>query len=353
VSHRSASEPEFLPKKNPMTQEPFVSIVTPVYNGEPFLAECIESVLAQDYANWDYIIVNNCSTDGSLAVAEGFARRDPRIRVVTNKTFVNALENHNNAFRQISTRSEYCKVVSADDRLAPQALGKLVRFAVQNPTVGIVGSRQQSKEKIKWQGIPENVTVMSGRDACRLGLLQGVHVFGNPTSVLYRSDLIRRTDSFFPHSEPHADTSACYAYLGDCDFGFVHEVLSIERVHEGQVSSRVRLLGADYSAYLEILIQYGPQYLSESELAARREELLTEYYQMLGSGVLKIKGRDFWEFHQHKLNSLGLRLDKRRVIVEAIRELTAEVRNPMTALRKFRSALAQRKGSRFVKSAVK
>jgi glycosyltransferase involved in cell wall biosynthesis len=328
-----------------MNQEPFVSVVTPVYNGEPFLGECIESVLGQDYTNWEYIIVNNCSTDGSLALAEAYARRDPRIRVVTNKTFVNALENHNNAFRQISALSEYCKVVSADDRLAPQALGKYVRLAVENPTVGIVGARQQSKERVKWQGIPENVSMMSGREACRLGLLQGIHVFGNPTSVLYRSELIRRTDSFFPHSEPHADTSACYASLRECDFGFIHEVLSFERVHEGQVSSRVRLLGADYCAYLEVLIQYGPFYLSEAELASRREELLAEYYRMLGTGVLKMRGRDFWEFHRRKLSRFGLPFDRMRVLIEAVRELIAEVRNPVTAMRKFRSALAQRKGS--------
>jgi glycosyltransferase involved in cell wall biosynthesis len=329
-----------------MIQEPFVSVVTPVYNGEPFLAECIESVLAQDYSNWEYIIVNNCSTDRSLALAEEYARRDPRIRVVTNKVFVNALENHNNAFRQISAQSKYCKVVSADDRLVPQALGKMVRFAERNPTVGIIGSRQQSKEKVKWQGLPEDVNVLSGREACRLGILEGIHVFGNPTSVLYRSDLIRRTTSFFPHSEPHADTSACYAYLGECDFGFIHEVLSVERVHEGQVSSRVRQLGADYYAYLEILIQYGPHYLSEAELAARREDLLANYYQMLGSGVLKLKRREFWEFHRRKLSGMGCPLDRTRVLIEAFHELTAELRNPIIALRKLKVALAERKDSR-------
>ncbi len=244
-----ASSPSLLqkPMKMDLTNEnafpegasPFVSVVTPVFNGEPFLAESIESVLAQDYANWEYIIVNNCSTDRTLEIAMSYARRDGRIRVVTNRDFVNCEENHNNAFRQISARSDYTKVVSADDALLPGALGKMVRFAVGHPTVGIVGSYQQSNDTIKWKGLPENVSVLSGREACRMGLLEGLNVFGNPMSVLYRSDLICGTESFFPHSEPHADTSACYAHLRNCDFGFIHEVLSLRRVHKGQLSTPV------------------------------------------------------------------------------------------------------------------
>jgi glycosyltransferase involved in cell wall biosynthesis len=325
-----------------MIQEPFVSVLTPVYNGEPFLAECIESILAQDYANWEYIIVNNCSTDGTLVLAESYAERDPRIRVVTNKIFVDCLENHNHAFRQISARSKYCKVVSADDRLLPESLGKMVRFAVRNPSIGIVGSYQQGKEKIKWQGLSQDVSMLSGREACRLGLLQGVHVFGNPTSVLYRADLVRGTESFFPHSEPHADTSACYESLLGCDFGFIHEVLSVERVHEGQVSAGVRRLGADYFAYLEILTRYGPRYLTEGELRARREELLGQYYRMLGAGLLKMKGRELWAFHEPRLSSIGHALDRKRALIEAMREFASELQSPMTAMRKFKSVLAER-----------
>jgi glycosyltransferase involved in cell wall biosynthesis len=328
-----------------MTPEPFVSIVTPVYNGEPFLAESIESVLAQDYAYSEHIIVNNCSTDRTLELAEQYARHDRRIRVVNNEEFVNCEENHNNAFRQISVESEYCKVVSADDRLLPQALGKMVRFAVQHPTVGIVGSYQESNGSIRWKGLPEDVSVLSGREACRLGLLKGIHVFGSPMSVLYRCDLIRRTSSFFPNSEAHADTSACYAHLHDCDFGFIHEVLSVERVHEGQLTTFVDRFNAGIWGAIDILIQYGPLYLSEAELATRLEEVLAGYYRVLGGCVLKMKGRDYWAFQESRLSSRGYALDWRRVSIEAMLEFARELRNPVTALLKLKSALEERSKS--------
>jgi glycosyltransferase involved in cell wall biosynthesis len=55
-------------KMSPMEQ-PLVSVLTPVYNGEPYLGECIESVLNQTYQNFEYIIVNNCSKDRTLEIA--------------------------------------------------------------------------------------------------------------------------------------------------------------------------------------------------------------------------------------------------------------------------------------------
>src|SRR4030067_2974473 len=116
--------------------EPLVTVLTPVYNGEGYLAECIESVLKQDYRHWEYIIVNNCSTDRTLEIASSYASRDPRIRIVTNPSFVGVIENHNIAFGLIPIDSKYCKVVSADDWLAPECLSSLVRVAEAFPSVG-------------------------------------------------------------------------------------------------------------------------------------------------------------------------------------------------------------------------
>ncbi len=62
------------------------SVVCPVYNGEKYLSEAIESVLFQTYQNWELIVVDDCSTDGSFFIANSFSKKDQRIKIVRNKT---------------------------------------------------------------------------------------------------------------------------------------------------------------------------------------------------------------------------------------------------------------------------
>ncbi len=115
---------------------PLVSVVTPVFNGAKYLRACIESVLAQSYDNWDYTIVDNCSTDSTLAIAHEYAETHPQINVRSNEQFVGVVENHNRAFRSISPEAKYCKLVSADDWLYPECISKLVDLAERHPSVG-------------------------------------------------------------------------------------------------------------------------------------------------------------------------------------------------------------------------
>ena len=190
-----------------MATEPLVTVLTPVYNGEPFLAECIESVLKQTYRNYEYIIVNNCSKDKTLEIASEYANKDSRIRIYNNARFVGVIENHNCAFRRISPESKYCKVVSGDDWLFQECIARLVQVAEANPSVGLVGSYQLSgfgKNRkdwhVKWTELPYPSTVSSGRELCRTYLLEGPpYAFGTPTSLLYRSSVVRTDENFYPN----------------------------------------------------------------------------------------------------------------------------------------------------------
>ena len=323
-------------------EQPCVSVFTPVYNGEKYLAECIQSVLAQDYNEFEYTIINNCSTDRSLEIAESYAKKDRRIRVRSQKTFVSAIDNHNTGFSLVPAHSKFCKVVSADDWIMPDCLGKMVRFAEAHPNVGIVGSYQQSGNQVKWKGIPPSVSVVSGRDAARFGLLKGIHILGTPSSVLYRADLLRLRKNFFPHHRSYADTSACYECFRHSDLGFIHEILAAERVHHGQWSTAMDKLDAGSVGYLDVLLQYGPIFLTAAEFETRKAEVFNAYYKGLGGCLLKLRGREFWNFHRSRLKEMGCELPWPRIFGAAIQEVFTEAKHPIVALQKVATVVKSR-----------
>jgi glycosyltransferase involved in cell wall biosynthesis len=307
---------------------PLVSVVTPVYNGEKFLRNCIESVLAQTYPHWDYTIVNNCSTDRSLEIATEYAARDPRIRVHDNKEFVRVIENYNNAFRQISPRSKYCKVVAADDLLCPECLEKMVDLAEKHPTIAIVGSYGLEGNKVMWQGLPFPSTLVQGRQVCRSYLLQESYVFGTPTSLLFRSEDVLRRHAFFNESNLHADSESCLELLENRDFGFIHQVLTIQGVQEDSMSSFSDRFQTALPWILYKLKRYGLKFLGEDELARVTRKHLHRYYWYLGGQVYLRRGRKFWDFHRQKLAELGYPLSNLRLAKYAATQALDVLLNP-------------------------
>lgn len=312
--------------------DPLVSVVTPVYNGESYLRECIESVLAQTYSNFEYIILNNCSKDGTLAIAQEYASKDKRIRVHSNDTLLPIIANHNKAFGLISPDSKYCKVVSADDQIFPECIRRMVDLAEAHPSVGIVGSYQVSGSGDDWElrigGLSYFKAVVPGREICRLHLLGTLHVFGNPTSNFYRADLVRNSDAFFPNETAEADVSACFKHLKSADFGFVHQVLSYERVHRERMTTTSMALNAYLSSRINDCLTYGPIYLTQDELDMRIQDLLGQYYNFLAKSIFYSKDKAFWAFHKKRLRELGYPLDTVRLSIAIVKKLLNLILNP-------------------------
>jgi glycosyltransferase involved in cell wall biosynthesis len=338
-----------LPSTAITSEQPLVSVLTPVYNGADFLVQCIESVLAQNYQNYEYIIVNNCSTDRSLEIASAYAKKDKRIRVHNNQDFVGVIENHNIAFRLISPAAKYCKVVSADDYLFSDYLTRTIEVAEANPRVGIIGSYQLSGAYIKWQGFDYPGAVIAGRELCRRIFLGGdpTFGFGTPTSLTYRADLVRKSKAFYPNPSPHADTSACFKCLSESDFGFVHQVLSYERTHDATQSSASARLEKYSPAYLNDLQQYGPSYLDQAELDRLMHEKLGRYYDFLAVDyIIGFRGKDFWTYHQERFAELGYPLSRVLLLKSAVTHLARELLNPVRAMKKLAKRLPRSWGGR-------
>ena len=300
-----------------LSSQPFVSVLTPVYNGEAYLVECIESVLAQTYENFEYIIVNNCSKDATGEISRKYAQKDKRVRVVDSDTFRGVIGNHNYAFSLIAPGSKYVKVVSADDVIFPDCLIELVRLAEAHPSVGIVSSYQLSGGGEDWvvrcTGLPYWRTIVSGKEVCRAHLLTAQNLFGAPTSVLYRGDMVRSTPQFYPNPRAEADVSCCVESLLKSDFGFVHQVLSYERCHGPRVSTTSRSLNAYVTSRLNDLKTYGPQCLSETEMLQRQNELLQDFYKGLAIAIVNLRDREYWRYQKERLNELDMKLDRLRL----------------------------------------
>jgi glycosyltransferase involved in cell wall biosynthesis len=311
-----------------LESQPLVNVLTPVYNCEEFLAECIESVLAQTYQNWEYCIVNNCSTDRTLEIAEFYAKKDKRIRVHNNKEFVGCDANGNIAMRQMSTDSKYCKVVYADDWIFPECVMKMVELAEAHPAVAIVGAYWLSGTQVKGVGMPYTDVVIPGRDICRQTLLGNLYVFGTPTAILFRSDLVRATDSFYDESNPHCDSEVCLKILTKWDFGFVHQVLTYIRKREGSEVAFSKLYNTFAPNRIDRLLEFGPTVLRPGELEACLKRYLAMYYQYLAISVFALREKEFWIFHRKKMKSIGYPLRLSRLFLAVCSKATDYLFNP-------------------------
>ena len=287
-------------------RQPLVSVVTPVYNGAKYLRQCIDSILAQTYANWEYIIVNNGSTDDTLAIAAEYASKDGRIRILSNAQVLPMMQNWNFSLRQISPDSKYCKIVHADDWLMPECLERMVALAEDNPTVAVVASYRLEENHVTLDGLPYPSHVTSGRQICRSTLLGGPVVFGAPSNLLLRSSVIRQRPDFYSNLDNlHADKEVLFEILRDSDFGFVHQVLTFTRRHNEASTAFSRRLNTFVAADAACLVKYGPLYLAPDEYKRRFRRFMKDYYRFLAKELLNRREKDFWRYHAAELSKLG------------------------------------------------
>jgi glycosyltransferase involved in cell wall biosynthesis len=110
---------------------PRVTFGVPVFNGEPFLAETLDSLLNQTFSDFEIVISDNASTDRTEEISRSYAARDPRVRYYRSEVNRGANWNHNRVFEL--ARGEFFKWSSADDLCAPEFLALCVAALDQNP----------------------------------------------------------------------------------------------------------------------------------------------------------------------------------------------------------------------------
>jgi glycosyltransferase involved in cell wall biosynthesis len=285
-----------------------VSLLTPVYNGEEYLEECIQSVLRQTYSNWEYVIVDNLSVDRTPEIADRYARLDSRVTVIHASEFVDMWANHNRAISAMDPASRYCKFVQADDWIYPECVERMVDVAEQNPSAGIVGAYALNVNRVQLDGLfSYSQTMIEGHEALRRLVLGSWMdwVVGGPTSVLLRSDCTRDLPDFFDRRVFHADADASFRVLLSADFGFVHQVLTFMRGDNPRgTTSYAQRVYSFFPTEGRMLIRYGPKVMPLKEYRGAMRRWLRRYGRWLTHQALRPRRRAQQEFHDFHRNEI-------------------------------------------------
>src|ERR1043166_768063 len=176
------------------THQPKVSVGLPVFNGEKYLAGALGCLVQQDFEDFELIICDNASTDGTAAICHEFAAKDPRIRCFRNETNIGAGPNYNRAFQL--ARGEFFKWASHDDECHPSLLRRCLETFEKSPAATVLVFTKA--DIIDGEGrvmhpSPDNVSSSSPNPVERLARVLWSSAFAHSLWGLIRADALRRT----------------------------------------------------------------------------------------------------------------------------------------------------------------
>lgn len=168
-----------------MSKNPTVSVLMPVYNAERYLAEAVESILAQTFKDFEFIIVDDGSTDASLKILETYAKRDERIRLKSREN-IGYAKTLNEMLTQ--AKGDFIARMDADDIALPERLARQVEFLQRESAVVCVGGLP---EVIDEKGrLLTRIKLPRNNDEIQQMILSGQVVLSHPTVMIRRSALL-------------------------------------------------------------------------------------------------------------------------------------------------------------------
>ena len=199
-----------------------------VYNGEPFLSESIESVLAQSFQDFEFIIVNDGSTDDTSAILEKYQNVDPRIHIVNNDKNIGLSASLNKGLQL--ARGGLVARMDADDICAGNRFEKQIGFLEQHPKIDVCGSyvsafSAQSKRVWTYPKDPVEAN-------CHLLFNSPV---AHPAVMLKKASLQRHNLQYDPSCQAAQDYDLWARASGCMQIANIDEVLLEYRLHDGQI----------------------------------------------------------------------------------------------------------------------
>ena len=209
---------------------PIVSVLVTVFNREVYLEETIESILKSSWTDFELILVDDASTDASLAIAKKIARKDERVRVVANEKNLGDYSNRNKAASL--AKGKYIKYVDSDDLIYPHSLGLMVESMNRNPEAAFAlsHSRPEDESPYPWALLPT--------ETYRKHFLGAGCLSCGPSAAIIRREAYESVGGFRQHWKVLADTDLWLRLASRWPTVLLPPGLVWWRRHEGQEYTR-------------------------------------------------------------------------------------------------------------------
>ena len=194
-------------------QTPLISVIVPVYNVEPYLRRCVDSILRQTYRNLEILLVDDGSTDRSGTICDACAQQDTRVKVIHRKN--GGLSAARNCGLE-TARGEYISFVDSDDLINDRMIETLYRdLAGQGADISAVGYRMfENQEELRPEEITAPVQCMTGKEAVRR-ILVSEEIGDFAWNKLYKKILFQTIR--YPEGRVFEDLGTTYRLLDQCD----------------------------------------------------------------------------------------------------------------------------------------
>jgi glycosyltransferase involved in cell wall biosynthesis len=220
---------------NENINKPLVAIGIPVYNGEKFIAEALESIIRQTYPYWECHIINNASTDSTEEIVRRYADHDSRIILHRYESFYPIVDNWNRVALHIPENALYFKLLQADDWIEETFLEEMVAVMEKHPSVGICSSYRIDGKVVNCDGLDYyQGQFHNGPEMLMKHFDEEIDITGSISTLLFRVSSLQKLPKFpdiFDPADFHCDTQLAFDMMSISDVGFVFKVLSYTRWH--------------------------------------------------------------------------------------------------------------------------
>ena len=287
--------------------QPLVAIVTPVRNGDKFIAETMESVQRQTYSKILHVVLDNASTDATPDIISNFNGQHIPLAVARNDAPLAMTDNWNRAVGMVPREASYFIVLCADDVLRADAIAKLVEVAETDSAIMAATGAVLRNDDVMDFGWSPDRTVYSGQEVIHR-LFRQTPIMDARVTMFRRSALDMRTPFFDPALRTAEDIEAVLHAITGAKFGFVHEPIAMVREHEGNASNAIaRPMGLQFLDHFLVIDRYAPTGRGDDSRSDIYRDFRRYYLRRLLIWRWLKGNRQAHDYHMRRLADLGAR----------------------------------------------